>query len=121
MPHLCFFIPLSATDLRACDCGMLMHYLLLILQDPKYLGIPLENNEQIKCLKYLVNALHPFLRAFIRDQTIEKEMEAKIKGIMHTILFHGLLVIYVYPFRTFAFHADICPHGLCSEVLFGPS
>ncbi|XP_019229166.1 PREDICTED: lysine-specific demethylase JMJ25-like [Nicotiana attenuata] len=53
----------------------------IVPKDPKYLGIPLENNEKIICLKYLVNALHPFLRAFIRDQTIEKEMEAKIKGL----------------------------------------
>lgn len=59
----------------------------LILQDPKYSGIPLEKKEQINCLKYLANALHPFLKAFIHDQTIEKEIEAKIKGIMHMILF----------------------------------
>lgn len=89
MPHIYYYIPLSATDPGPvnCDCGMLMHYLLLILQEPKYLGIPQENNEKINCLKYLVDALYPFLKTFIHDQTIEKEMEASIKGIMCTTLF----------------------------------
>lgn len=64
-----------------------MHYLLLILQEPKYLGIPQGNNKKINCLKYVVNALYPFLKTFIHDQTIEKEMEASIKGIMHSVLF----------------------------------
>ncbi|XP_060194189.1 lysine-specific demethylase JMJ26-like [Lycium barbarum] len=53
----------------------------IIPKEPKYLGIPQENNEKINCLKYLVNALYPFLKTFIHDQTIEKEMEAKIKGL----------------------------------------
>ncbi|XP_075106138.1 lysine-specific demethylase JMJ26 isoform X2 [Nicotiana tabacum] len=56
----------------------------VILKDPKYSGIPLEKKEQINCLKYLANALHPFLKAFIHDQTIEKEIEAKIKGLSLT-------------------------------------
>ncbi|XP_060194192.1 lysine-specific demethylase JMJ27-like isoform X2 [Lycium barbarum] len=56
----------------------------IIPKDPKYLGIPQENSEKIHCLKYLVNALHPFLKTFIHDQTIEKEMEAKIKGVSLT-------------------------------------
>ncbi|KAK4347556.1 hypothetical protein RND71_033895 [Anisodus tanguticus] len=53
----------------------------IIPKDPKYLGIPQENNKKINCLKYLVNALHPFLKTFIHDQTIEKEMEANITGL----------------------------------------
>ncbi|CAN4083613.1 unnamed protein product [Withania somnifera] len=56
----------------------------IIPKEPKYLGIPLENNEKINCLKYLVNALYPFLKKFIHDQTIEKEMEATIKGLSLT-------------------------------------
>lgn len=89
MPHIYYYVPLSTTYLRLvkCDCRMLMHYLLLVLQEAKYLGIPQENNERINCLKYLVDALYPFLKTFIHDQTMEKEMEASIRGIMCTTLF----------------------------------
>ncbi|XP_004232586.1 lysine-specific demethylase JMJ26 [Solanum lycopersicum] len=52
----------------------------IIPKEAKYLGIPQENNERINCLKYLVDALYPFLKTFIHDQTMEKEMETSIRG-----------------------------------------
>uniref|UniRef100_M1B2D6 JmjC domain containing protein n=1 Tax=Solanum tuberosum TaxID=4113 RepID=M1B2D6_SOLTU len=63
-------------------------------KEPKYLGIPQENNEKINCLKYLVDALYPFLKTFIHDQTIEKEMEASIKGLSPTQLTIPKAVLY---------------------------
>lgn len=58
----------------------------IIPKEPKYLGIPQENNKKVNCLKYLVNALYPFLKKFIHDRNIEKELEASIKGLSLTQL-----------------------------------
>lgn len=58
----------------------------IIPKESKYLGIPQENKEKVNCLKYLVNALYPFLKKFIHDQNIEKELEASIKGLSLTQL-----------------------------------
>ncbi|MCD7448680.1 hypothetical protein HAX54_045619 [Datura stramonium] len=84
-PHLseeaiAMFCPVCRENCNCKDCLRKN----ITPKDPKYLGIPQENIEKINCLKYLVNALHPFLETFIHDQTIEKEMEARIKGVSLT-------------------------------------
>ncbi|GFY82738.1 transcription factor jumonji (jmjC) domain-containing protein [Actinidia rufa] len=47
----------------------------------KYTGEPESEEDKIRHLKYLVYLLHPYLKQFDHDQIIEKEMEAKIKGL----------------------------------------
>lgn len=44
-------------------------------------GQPKNEEERVRLLKHLIYALAPFLKQFDHDQTMEKEMEAKIKGI----------------------------------------
>ncbi|XP_052195517.1 lysine-specific demethylase JMJ27-like isoform X2 [Diospyros lotus] len=46
----------------------------------KYIGMPENKDEKICHLKYLVHLLYPFLKQFEHDQTMEKEIEAKILG-----------------------------------------
>ncbi|KAI8010521.1 Lysine-specific demethylase JMJ25 [Camellia lanceoleosa] len=47
----------------------------------KYTGQPKSKDERIRHLKYLIYVLYPFLKQFDHDQTMEKEMEAKIQGL----------------------------------------
>ena len=42
----------------------------------------LNQDEKIRHLKHLVQALYPFLEQFNHEQQLEMEMEAKIKGML---------------------------------------
>ncbi|KAM3285596.1 lysine-specific demethylase JMJ25 [Capsicum chacoense] len=66
-----------------CNCKDCLSK-IFISKEATYLGIPREKNEKINCLKHLLNVLYPFLKTFIHDQTIEKEMEATSKGLSLT-------------------------------------
>ncbi|XP_037495740.1 lysine-specific demethylase JMJ25, partial [Jatropha curcas] len=44
-------------------------------------GMPVNRDEKVKHLRYLVHVLYPFLEQFDHEQMMEKEMEAQMQGI----------------------------------------
>ncbi|KAH7835738.1 hypothetical protein Vadar_029378 [Vaccinium darrowii] len=66
-----------------CNCKACLRRQDMIKSN-KDAGEPKNEEEKIRQLKYLIYALSPFLKQFDHDQTIEKEMEAKIKGLSHS-------------------------------------
>ncbi|KAI8031346.1 Lysine-specific demethylase JMJ25 [Camellia lanceoleosa] len=63
-----------------CNCKACLRR-MDILETNKYTGQPKSKDERIRHLKYLIYVLYPFLKQFDHDQTMEKEMEAKIQGL----------------------------------------
>ncbi|KAF5960823.1 hypothetical protein HYC85_002032 [Camellia sinensis] len=63
-----------------CNCKACLRR-MDILETNKYTGQPKSKDERIRHLKYLIYVLYPFLKQFDHDQTLEKEMEAKIQGL----------------------------------------
>uniref|UniRef100_A0A5B7AE35 Lysine-specific demethylase JMJ25 n=1 Tax=Davidia involucrata TaxID=16924 RepID=A0A5B7AE35_DAVIN len=64
-----------------CNCKACLRRTDL-LTDTKYSGLPENKDEKVQHLKYLVHVLYPFLEQFDNDQMMEKEMEAKIQGLL---------------------------------------
>lgn len=60
---------------------MILVYLCSFLQHTVYSGTPESEVEKIHHFKYLVSTLAPVLKQFDHDQMMEKEAEAKIRGI----------------------------------------
>lgn len=63
-----------------CNCKACLRR-MDILETNKYTGQPKSEDARIRHLKYLIYVLYPFLKQFDHDQTMEKEMEAKIQGL----------------------------------------
>lgn len=52
------------------------------MQGLKYTGVPEEEVEKIRWLKYMAHVLYPFLKQFDLEQMKEKEIEAKIQRMI---------------------------------------
>ncbi|XP_058195417.1 lysine-specific demethylase JMJ26-like [Rhododendron vialii] len=63
-----------------CNCKACLRRQDMIKSNEKD-GQPKIEEERVRLLKHLIYALAPFLKQFDHDQTMEKEMEAKIKGL----------------------------------------
>ncbi|KAH6804220.1 hypothetical protein C2S51_032467 [Perilla frutescens var. frutescens] len=62
-----------------CNCKACLSGVKTI--EAVYSGDPKDNSEKIRLLKYLISFLLPSLEQFCHDQTMEKDMEAKIHGL----------------------------------------
>ena len=66
------------------------NFLYLLPQNLKNLELNVSKDVQIKCYKFVLQTLLPFLRRINDEQMIEKEMEAKLQGIFFQSLSNKL-------------------------------
>ncbi|KAI3459695.1 hypothetical protein Pfo_016358 [Paulownia fortunei] len=65
---------------KNCNCKACLRR--VDLPESVYAGEPKDNREKIGSFKYLISFLLPFLEQFSHGQTVEKAMEAKIRGLL---------------------------------------
>ncbi|XP_022718149.1 lysine-specific demethylase JMJ25-like [Durio zibethinus] len=65
---------------KTCNCKPCLRSNEL-MKDVKNSGMPLDKDERIKHLKYLISLLYPFLKQFNEEQMKEIELEAMIQGL----------------------------------------